>query len=185
MMKFHFKILFLSLCCIFFACQKDNLKKVQILTNQKIFPSESGKNIEFYYSDSAKVRVKLKAPLMETYNSSEPYIEMSKGVELTFYDDSGSPKGYLRANYAIRYPNKRIMEVKNDVVVVNVKGDTLTTEELTWDEAKAKIFTERFCIVKTKDEIIKSMGLESNETFSKYTFKHLTGTIKLKTGSLD
>lgn len=184
-MKLFFKVLSVIFCFLLFACQKDNIKKVQILTDQRLYPSESGKNVEFYYSDSAKVRVKLKTPVMETYNVRDPYIEMPKGIELTFFDENGSPKGYMRANYAIRFPNRRIMEAKNDVVVVNVKGDTLNTEHLTWDESRARIYSDKFCRVKTKDEIILSQGLESNETFSKYTFKNIRGTIKLKTGAIE
>ena len=129
-----FCMLLLSL----FSCEKANIKKVRILTNEKVYPAEIGKDVEFLYSDSAKVRAKLLTPLMETYYTSQPYVEMPKGIEVTFYDNTGKPNGYLRANYAIRYPNKRIMEVRDDVVVVNVKGDTMNTEHLTWDEAHAR-----------------------------------------------
>ena len=167
------------------SCKKGDLKKVQLLTDERVFPSESGKNIEFLYSDSAHVRAKLTAPIMETFQANDPYIEMSKGMTLTFYDDKGNTKGFMRSDYAIRYPNRRTMEAKNDVVVVNLKGDTLRTEHLIWDEIKGKIYTNKVVNVKTKDEIIKSQGLESNETFSNYTFKNVIGTIKLKTGIIE
>jgi len=72
------------------------------------------------------------------------------------------------------------MTARNDVIVVNVNGDTLKTEELIWDEATNKISTQKFVSVKQTDRIIYSDGLETNTDFSNYKFFNIKGVLSLK-----
>jgi hypothetical protein len=73
------------------------------------------------------------------------------------------------------------MTARNDVVVINKKGEKLNTEELIWDEQREQIYSNAFVKITTDDEIIMGNGLESNQTFTDYTVKHITGSIKVKT----
>jgi len=88
----------------------------------------------------------------------------------------------LTAKYAIRYEREQKMEARNDVVVVNIKGEKLNTEKLIWDGIRRKIYTDAFVKITTDDQILMGNGLESDETFSEYEIKNLTGTILLKNG---
>jgi LPS export ABC transporter protein LptC len=72
------------------------------------------------------------------------------------------------------------MTVKNDVIVVNIKGDTLRTELLIWDEKTNKINTNEAVKITTPDEIIYGDGLESNTEFSQYKIFKIKGIISLK-----
>ena len=73
-----------------------------------------------------------------------------------------------------------IMEAKNNVVVVNEKGEQLNTEHLTWDKKQSLIYTKEFVKITTAEEIIYGNGLESNQSFTKYKIKDIKGTINLK-----
>jgi len=50
----------------------------------------------------------------------------------------GEVESELRSNYAISYENSDIMEAKENVVVVNKKGETLNTEHLIWEKKTEK-----------------------------------------------
>ena len=71
------------------------------------------------------------------------------------------------------------MEAKNTVKVKNVNGDLLETEHLVWNEKTEMVYTEEFVKITTKDEVIYGEGLESNQDFTKYTIKKISGTIML------
>jgi LPS export ABC transporter protein LptC len=120
------------------------------------------------------------APVMEEFGGINPYEEMPKGVKVEFYDDQKTVNSSLTSNYAINRKREQIMEAKNDVVVVNVKGERLNTEHLIWDGKKRRIRTEAFVTITTKDQVITGTGLESDELFQEYEIKNISGIITLK-----
>jgi len=173
---FYF-LLFLS------SCQTD-IQTINQLTSVKNLPSESMKDAEIMYSDSAKVKMKLTAPQLDRYVEKQ-YIEFPQGVKILFYNDSMKVTSQLKADYGIRYEKEGKMEAKRNVEVVNVKGDKLNTEHLIWDEAHGKIYTEAFVKITTAEEVLLGDGLESNQDFTKYKILNPTGTISLKDEEAD
>jgi LPS export ABC transporter protein LptC len=143
-------------------------------------PSEIMKDAEVLYSDSARVKMKLLAKVLNHYTCENPYIEMPNGLQMFFYDDSLKIHSQMKGDYGIRYEKDGKMEAKKNVEVVNVKGDKLNTEHLIWDEQKDSIYTKAFVKITTKDEVIYGDGLESNHDFTKYRIKKVKGVINVK-----
>lgn len=154
---------------------------VNLITSPSKLPVESGKDVKIIFSDSARVKAKLFASQMDRYikEDNDSYLELPKGVVLDFYDKNMKTTSSLTANYAIRYEKEKRMEAKNNVVVVNEKGEKLNTEHLIWDEVSKNIYSEAFVRITTGDEIIYGDGFESNEDFSRYKIKNIKGTINL------
>ena len=161
------------------SCEND-VKEVELLTNNKKIPITKGKNVEFIYSEKSTVKVKITAPLMEEFGEENKYVEMTEGVEVLFYDSLQKVASTLTSNYAIHRVSKNIMEAKDDVVVVNEKGEVLKTEHLIWLEDTAKIYTEEFVTITTEDEVIMGTGMEANQDFSKWKIHKIKGTINIK-----
>jgi LPS export ABC transporter protein LptC len=175
------KVIYLLLLFFTLASCEPDIEKVLLIADKERFPLETSDNVELLYSDSARVKVKLTAGRMERFVGADPYLELPKGVVVLFYTDSLTVKSSLTANYAVRYVNTNIMEARNDVVVINEKGERLNTEHLIWDEQKSKIYSDEFVKITTKDEIIYGNGFEANEDFTKYKIFNIKGTINLKT----
>lgn len=161
------------------ACENDE-KQVEQITQKKNFPVETASNIEVLYSDSAIVKVKLTAPEMKRFTGIKPYIEMPKGINLTFYNDSLHVVSTLRANYAISREQEDIMEARNNVEVVNEKNEKLNSEHLIWNKRTHKIYSDVFAKITTSNEIIYGNGFEANEDFSKYKINQVTGIFTFK-----
>ena len=174
----------------FYSCEND-VAVVNAVTSadEKAKPIESSINVEFLYSDSARVRSRLKTPLADHYLGKKPYYEMPKGMNVIFYNRLGKEETKLTANYGIGYDNganenkMNIMEAKGNVVVINEKGDRLNTEHLIWNSITKKIYTNEFVKITTKDEVIWGDGLEANEDFSEYEIKRVKGNIAVKDGA--
>jgi len=144
-------------------------------------PTEVAFDIELTYSDSAKKQIRLQAKEIDRYgNAEEPYTEYPKGILVWFYDDFGNVNSTITANYAIQYDRKKITEARNDVVVVNTKGETLNTEHLIWDEKEERIYTEEFVRITTENESITGYGFEADQEFNSYTIRNIQGTINLQ-----
>ena len=91
-----------------FACSSDleKIKEIQITTD-KIFPVETLQNAELMYSDSAIVRVILNATQMDRYVGDEPFLEITKGLKVQFFNPFGSKESELTASMQ-RLMRKRI-----------------------------------------------------------------------------
>ena len=104
------------------SCEND-VKEIESLSNKKNEPVSRGKNVELIYSEKSNVKINITAPLMEEYGLEEDnkYMEMKEGIKVLFYDSLMNVSSTLTANYAINRVAEKIMEAKDDVVVVNDK----------------------------------------------------------------
>jgi LPS export ABC transporter protein LptC len=170
-------LLFSSFLVLLWACEND----IKVINNisGKNDTVETGKDIETLYSDSGVVTVKVLAKRLYRFEGENPHIEMTK-VRVNFYNSIGQVKSYLTANYAISYTNTKLMEAKNNVVVVNEKGEVLNTEHLVWDQNKAKIYSDKFVTINTGKELLYGTGLDANERFDHWVILHPKGSFTVK-----
>jgi LPS export ABC transporter protein LptC len=156
------------------------------LPKNKLSPSQVGDSVTMLYTDSAKLKIMLKANRMLIFNKnvSEPFTILPKGVFVTFFDEEEKVSATLKANYGVRYDVSKRMEAKYKVEVVNKNGEKLETEKLVWDENKKKIYTDAFVTITTAKEIIMGKGMESNQDFTRYEIKKVTGQFQLKNNEL-
>ncbi len=169
-----------AILLIFTAC-KNKIEDINALTLSDTCPVETGKNIEIIYSDSAEIQTIIKSPFYKKYAGKNPYIEMPRGIDAVFYDSAMRVKTRLTAKYAIKYDKKNVMEAKNDVVVINEKGERLNTEHLIWDEKLKRIYTDVFVKITTADKVFYGDGLDADDSFMKWVIKKPRGTFYVNT----
>ena len=68
------------------------------------------------------------------------------------------------------------MIASDNVVLISSQGKRMNTDELIWDEAKNKIYTEKRVIITTEKQVIEGEGFESNPDFSEYFITKINGT---------
>ena len=173
------KTLFIVLivCCIVSSCEND-IKKIKIYSKSEDLPSLSAEGFQMLISDSTRIQSKLMTPeLIRHENEKEPYTEFPKGIAITQYDSKMNVISNITAQYAKYFESTERWEAKNNVVAVNIKGDTLKTEYMIWDKKKAKIYSDQFVKIIQKDQTYTGIGFESNQDFSSYKIKNLKGDL--------
>jgi LPS export ABC transporter protein LptC len=160
------------------GCKNDveEAKKITTRVNTAI---ERATQVEIVFSEYGENRIVAFAPELIRYAVDKPYMEFTKGIEMKFYN-KGNIESTLTANYAMAQEGNRLMVARNNVVVINEKGETLNTEELIWDEEKETIYTNTFVKITTSDEIIMGTGMTANQNFTNYVIKNISGIIKVK-----
>jgi len=125
-------------------------------------------NIELHYSDSGKLKVLLKAPIVRRSGSTNSLVqEFTKGIYCEFYDDTSNLVATLTSNYAFREEYKRTMTARDHVKLVKVDGTVLETEELIWDETKQIIYSNKFVKYTRGKEIGTGFFFEADQSFKK------------------
>lgn len=144
-------------------------------------PDVVSENVEMTYSEMGKNKIVLKTPILERYlTSSEPEEIMPEGLEVIFIDSLGVPSAYVYSNYGIHFPDREILELRNDVRVFNVKNERLHTEELIWDRKKEKIYSDDFVKITTEEETFYGDGFEADQDFKTYRIKHIRGILSIE-----
>lgn len=183
--SFCFPVLFCCFIAGFFSSCSNSVEEAKLIVSRANVNIEQGKNVQINYSDNGVVRIQASGPTATRYNTEKPYMEFSDGIQILFYNQDHQIDSKLTAKYATAIENSKSMTARDSVVVVNNKGELLNTDELIWDEDKKIIYSNSFVKITTADEIIYGNGMMSNENFSDYTIKHITGKIKVKTSELE
>jgi LPS export ABC transporter protein LptC len=162
---------------LLFSCENE-ISKIKVLSSTEEPPSATAQGYEMLFSDSTVIRFKLQTPELIKYeNEKEPYIEFPQGVIIEKYDAKMNVVSKVTANYAKNFPADNRWEAKNNVIAINLNGDTLKTEYLVWDMKSEKIYSDQFVKIIQKDQTFTGVGFESNQDFTEYSFKNLKGHI--------
>ncbi|WP_131536216.1 hypothetical protein [Pedobacter nototheniae] len=178
--------LFLGLSIFLASCGEDDLKKANSVSTKKVTLSRDRTlGVDIIYSDSARVKARGVAPILDkvTPSTGSTYQEMIKGVKIDFYNPTGAIDGTLTCNYAIRLDQELKTTFRKNVVVKNDKGDTFSSEELIWDEAK-KIFysTQRVYVKGADGNTGDGINFEAPQDFSTYKMDKGSGELNMKEG---
>lgn len=160
------------------ACE-NNVAEVNSITQKDTLPLLTTQNVNVIYTDSARIRIHMTSPLAEEYGGIEQKTIFRQGVFVEFYDDSGFVNSSMRSQYAERHPKENITIAKQKVVVVNIKGEKLETEKLTWNQQTNRIYTDAFVKITTADQVIWGDGLDADAAFTEYEIKNIEGTLML------
>ncbi|MBL7945651.1 MAG: LPS export ABC transporter periplasmic protein LptC [Flavobacteriales bacterium] len=167
-------------CVMAFAlcgCQND-LDKVAAIEVELNAPDRITSTAEYLYSDSGRVTNRLRAGRIAEWSTGErKRTEMSDGVELVFFDRKGEEQSKLTARRGLILPKEKRMEVYEQVVFVNEKGERLETEQLTWYQDSARVRTDKAVRVQRGPDVIHGMGLDAAEDFSSYVIHRITGQL--------
>ena len=175
----------LIVCMILAACEND-VGQVDDLLEEKT-AVEEGFNIQSYLSQEATMKAKLSAPYMLRYVTDSAFIEFPKTLHVDFYDTTGRIESILDAHYAKYREFERKVYLRDSVVVINkMKGDTLKTNELWWDQEKQEFFTDKYVEVRQPDKVIFARdGLRAKQDLSEYWFYSANGTIMTRRGQFE
>ena len=157
------------------ACEND-LRKVEQLSAKKLsIPVDKSTGVEIIYSDSTIVKAKIITPELLNFKTEKPYIEMNKGITIIFYDRLQQESSRVKADYAIRRERENIVELKRNVVVTNIKGETFKSDELIWDETKRRFYSNKLVTITSNQSVFYGTSFWANEDFSYYESAQSTG----------
>ncbi|NEM96330.1 LPS export ABC transporter periplasmic protein LptC [Pontibacter burrus] len=142
-------------------------------------PVMENKDVFTLYSDSAKLMIRMKAPVQQEFENGDGVFP--KGFYVEFMQTPGKVTSTMRANFGRQDKGKEIYFAQGDVKVHNIlKNEILETEELYWDRRRGTIYTDKFVKITTPTRVITGHGLRSDQSFENYTIQKITGMFDLE-----
>jgi LPS export ABC transporter protein LptC len=163
-LNFFFAILLLC-----FAC-RENVDPDAL----KVYdgPINSAKNVFLIHSDSAIIRSELTAARQLEFQNGN--LEFPDGIDIKIFSIDGQLETTMRADRGYFLKNENIYRGEGNVQIKNlIKDQSLQTEEIFWNQAEKKIYTDKFVTIQDPGRIINGTGLEADDNFSVYKIKDI------------
>jgi LPS export ABC transporter protein LptC len=172
------KLSFIFIGCLFFAsCSDDSFEKKEFIAYEG--PIVEVDSVTTLYSDSAVVRVKIKAPKQLEFENGDK--EFPNTIFIEFYNPDGTLSSTLDAKTAYYTKETNTYKAEGDVEVIGyIEPQKMNSEELYWEPDKEEIHTDKFVRIETEDQISTGTGLVAKQDFSTYRILNPTGTIYLE-----
>lgn len=173
-------LIFLAVIFSLVSCKNDP-EEINALVGKGSMQEDKADDVTIIYSERGKAKIRMYATeFIRNEVAKPPYVDMRKGLKVEFFEDtSDNVESTLTALYARWYEGKGNVLIRDSVVVVNKKGETLRTEELIWNQNVRKFYTEKFVRINTPDQVMYGDGLEANEDFSWYRIKNPKGVVRV------
>lgn len=151
--------------------------------------TEYSEDLTIIESQNGKRSYRFTTPLLEGYSQArEPYREFRKGIRMvTYQDDSlSSVDVVLTANYAIYYEKRQLWEAKGNVVVEKFDGKKLFTQQLFWNAATKKVYSNVDTRIVQGDRVdAVGAGFETDEEFKDWRFRYSKGRTEIDVAPRD
>lgn len=147
---------------------------------------EIAQDVEVVYSELGQVKARIIAPrLIRGTKDNDDFMEYPEGLTVYNYNTNMEIESKMSANYGISYEKKEEVMVRDNVILVNIKGEKLNSEELWWNRQSKKITSDKFVKVTTAEEEIIGYGFDANEDFSEYTVRNVKMITTIDDPNLD
>lgn len=176
--KHFYTAAFITSCCFVYGCENDP-RVVNDLTKNVIMVEEA-KNVESYLSQEGMVKAKLTAPVMLRVLTDSTYVEFPKTLHVDFYNDSTKIETWLDSKYGKYFELLDKVYLRDSVIVINIKGDTLRAPDLWWDQKTKLFYTDSVAEYHRVDKhIFGGKGLVATQDMTDVTFRMPTGPVKV------
>jgi LPS export ABC transporter protein LptC len=175
---FFYTAALLISCCFVCSCENDQVE-IDKWFKDKVMKEEAT-NIESFISSEGKMKAKLTAPLMYRVMADTQYVEFPKTMHVDFYNDSTKIETWLDCKYGKYFENYNKVYLRDSVVVITVKGDTLRCHDLWWDQNKQLFYTDSIATYHSPgNDITGGKGMEATQDLKTVKFKAPLGTVKI------
>jgi LPS export ABC transporter protein LptC len=168
------------------GCTHSEEEEATLDQMQKGTPIKEAFQVRFTFSENAVMQAELEAPhAIESKENDQDVRIFDKGLHLVFYTPQGVQETDLKAQNGKFRNQFNDAEVWGDVVMINSKGDQLSTQHLWWNKTLNRIHTDRNLVkIITPTEIIYGDSLDANTDFTEYKIFNINGAVNIKEGDL-
>lgn len=162
------------------GCQNE-ISEIRAITDTSTKPVQTSYNATYTFTEKGKKENQLIAAQLDQFQGTDDYILASGGYSMIFFDSLENEEARLSAINGKYIEKEKKLIAWDSVVLFNIQGEKLETDELIFEQDSSRIFTEKNVTITTKNgSIIRGRGLVSNESFTKYKIIQPTGDLYIE-----
>jgi len=161
-----------------FSCRENvNLEALEIYDG----PINEAVDILLIHSDSAVLRSEIRAPRQLEFKNGD--LQFPEGIEIKFFTVEGVLETTMRADRGFFSKDENLYRGEGNVQIQNlIKDQRLQTEEIFWNQAQKKIYTDKFVTIQERQTLFNGTGMEADDSFSNYQLKQVRDSRTLLPG---
>jgi len=168
----------LVLAAALMGCAEDDPEQV---ADQKSKPLPDQVISEFGLTETSMGRKDWHMEAEKAYVFERRNILETDVVEVTFFDEDGSVRSVLKADYARLNRGTDDMEARGNVVVTGADGVKLETEALNWQSETRQIASDDSVTVYRNDDILSGWGFRGDPDLGSFRIlKDMKATIRAR-----
>lgn len=101
-----------------------------------------------------------------------------KGIFMEQFDENFHIEGYIQADSAWYYDQKKLWELRGRVCIRNVNGLVFNSEELWWDGIKHEFYSYKFSRIVTPERTLEGTYFRSDERMTHYEVTNSVGSFQ-------
>ena len=101
-----------------------------------------------------------------------------RGIFMEQFDENFHVEGYISADSAWYYDQKKLWELRGRVSIRNVSGLVFNSEELWWDGIKHEFYSYKFSRVVTPERMLEGTYFRSDEQMRHYEVSNSVGSFQ-------
>ena len=167
----------LIISCFFVPGCENSERTIHELSDNKQLQEEA-RDVESFLSQDGKMKARLKAPLMIRVAADTIYFEFPQSLHVDFYDDSAKVETRLDCKYGKYFENLNKVFLRDSVIVITTRGDTLKSPDLWWDQNTRLFYTDKYAIYHgVNKSIYGTKGLRATQDLNSIIFNEPVGTV--------
>ena len=170
---------FLMLFSLISSCEEKVKPPVARNLDAQSLPTQESWNTTVVFSDSGRLRAKLKAGHFSMYEQRRETL-LDSNIRIDFFNADGAHSSLLTAKRGRVDDATQNMEAFENVVVVSDSGTVVKTEYLFWDNKTRKVRSDKFVSVTSPKEHLEGYGFEADQGIQNYTIYRVSGSAAVK-----
>lgn len=167
---------------VFIACHN---KKTHLPEDRTDSASQEVLDAWVWRSENGKLQLDLDAPVIRKYTrprAKTVYLgNAERRVKMRFFNEQREVRSSIEADSAFSLDESNIMEAHGDVVVIDYsKNDTIYLEDLIWNSAEDRIYSEHRVVARNGNRITEGDGFESDQRMENMRVVRQRGTIEIE-----
>jgi LPS export ABC transporter protein LptC len=163
-----------------FSCEND-MAVINEMIREDTLPMVKSHDISVLYSEKGAAQFILEAPVATYFTGDDTRQEFPEGFYVIFFDSLMNKKSELMADYGISFEQRKLMEARRNVIVINHEtNEKLNTEHMIWDQTKKIIFSDAFVKITTPTDVLYGEnGFEAAESFNNWVIRKTSGEFEI------
>lgn len=159
------------------GCTKEDMK---IGVNAKMdtddIPTMLTRDVKTLISDSGMTKYRITAKVWYVYDEVKvPVWKFPQGLYLEKFDNKFKVEAHIRCDSATYFKNQKLWRLDGNVEIKNTLKEEFLTEQLFWNQADHKVYSDSFIHINKSDRIIEGYGFQSNERMTVYHINKPSG----------